>query len=196
MADEHFTKGHLATLVVTSLIGVGFGAGWWFSAAPSVPGAATALVVAGVVVTLALVGWLVRIGRLGAGLPAGGGRERSPFGRRYGLAVLVMVVAIMAGARVLTGVFALPQAVPAWVLLVVGLHFVPFVGIFGSRRFLLLAVLLCAVAGLAAVLGGAAGLDWAWWAVPGFGGALVLWGTTAAALVDTAGVIGRRASAA
>ncbi|ANN15233.1 hypothetical protein SD37_05900 [Amycolatopsis orientalis] len=180
MTDGQFTKGHLITLLISSAIGVGFGAGWWFFGASSAGSAP--LVVVGVVAVLALAGWLALTARRGAGLPSGGGREESPFGKQYGIAVLLMLVGIFAGARVLSAVFEVPEAVPAWVLFVVGLHFLPFAKLFGSRRFLVLSALLCAVAVLAAVL---AIVGWAaaWQLVPGFGGAVVLWATVAAGLL-------------
>ncbi|AIG73783.1 Conserved putative membrane protein [Amycolatopsis japonica] len=186
MTDARFTKGHLITLLISSAIGVGFGAGWWFFGASSVGDGSTPLVVVGIVAVLGLVGWLVLTARRGAGLPAGGGREESPFGKQYGIAVLLMLVGIFAGARVLSAVFDLPEAVPAWVLFVVGLHFLPFAKLFGSRRFLVLSALLCAVAVLAAVLA-IAGWAAAWQLLPGFGGAVVLWGTVAAGLLATEG---------
>ncbi|MFI6099222.1 hypothetical protein ACIA8G_27025 [Lentzea sp. NPDC051213] len=182
MTDEQFTKGHVITLMITSLIGVGFGAGWWFSGVAAVSGGGTVLVVLGVVIAVGLAGWVFRFGRFSGQLPPGGGRADSPFGRTYGLAVLLMVVAIFAGSRLLT-VLDLPQAVPAWVLFVVGAHFAPFAKLFGSNRYLLLAALLCGVGVLAVGLG-AAGLEWAWRLVPGFGGAAVLWGTVVAGLLD------------
>ncbi|WP_410600497.1 DUF7010 family protein [Amycolatopsis sp. lyj-90] len=185
MTDGPFTKGHLITLLISSAIGVGFGAGWWFFGASSVSGGSMPLVVLGVLAVLGLVGWLVLTARRGAGLPAGGGREESPFGKRYGIAVLLMLVGIFAGARVLSAVFEAPEAVPAWVLFVVGLHFLPFAKLFGSRRFLVLSVLLCVVAVLAAVLA-IAGWTAAWQLVPGFGGAVILWATVVAGLLDTA----------
>ena len=55
---------------------------------------------------------------------------------------------------------------------------------------LVLAAALCGTAVLAAVLG-AAGPEWAWRLVPGFGGAAVLWATVVAGLLD-----GRRSVAA
>lgn len=186
MTDAPFTKGHLITLLISSAIGVGFGAGWWFFGASSVGDGSTPLVVVGIVAVLGLVGWLVLTARRGAGLPAGGGREESPFGKQYGIDVLLMLVGIFAGARVLSAVFEVPEAVPAWVLFVVGLHFLPFAKLFGSRRFLVLSALLCAVAVLAAVLA-IAGWAAAWQLVPGFGGAVVLWGTVAAGLLATEG---------
>ncbi|MER7857835.1 hypothetical protein ABTX61_01920 [Amycolatopsis japonica] len=184
MTEARFTKGHLITLLISSAIGVGFGAGWWFFGASSVGDGSTPLVVVGIVAVLGLVGWLVLTARRGAGLPAGGGREESPFGKQYGIAVLLMLVGIFAGARVFSAVFELPEAVPAWVLFVVGLHFLPFAKLFGSRRFLVLSALLCAVAVLATVLA-IAGWAAAWQLVPGFGGAVVLWGTVAAGLLAT-----------
>ncbi|MFE5501457.1 DUF7010 family protein [Amycolatopsis japonica] len=186
MTEARFTKGHLITLLISSAIGVGFGAGWWFFGASSVGDGSTPLVVVGIVAVLGLVGWLVLTARRGAGLPAGGGREESPFGKQYGIAVLLMLVGIFAGARVFSAVFELPEAVPAWVLFVVGLHFLPFAKLFGSRRFLVLSALLCATAVLAAVLA-IAGWAAAWQLVPGFGGAVVLWGTVAAGLLATEG---------
>lgn len=189
MNDEQFTRSHVITLMITSLIGTGFGAGWWFSGATAVPGG-TVLVVLGVVIAVFLAGWALRFGRSGGRLPAGGGRESSPFGRKYGIAVLLMVVGIFAGSRLLT-VLDLPQAVPAWVLFVVGVHFVPFVKIFGSTRYLSLAALLCGAGVLAAVLG-VAGLEWAWRLVPGFGGAAVLWGTVVAGLLDGQKLVARQ----
>ena len=182
MTDEQFTKGHVITLMITSLTGVGFGAGWWFSGASALSSGGTIFLVLGVVIALGLAGWVFHFGRSGGGLPPGGGRGESPFGQKYGIAVLLMVVGIFAGSRLLT-VLELPQAVPAWVLFVVGAHFAPFAKLFGSNRYLLLAALLCGVGVLAVVLG-AAGLEWAWRLVPGFGGAAVLWGTVVAGLLD------------
>jgi hypothetical protein len=183
VADEQFTKGHLVTLVISTLIGVGFGAGWWFAGASAAPDAAVVLRVLGVVVVLAFLGWTIRLVRRGTDLPPGGGSGDSPFGRQYGVVVAVMVVAIVGGSRVLSSVIDRPDAVAAWVLFCVGAHFFPFAKIFGSRRFVLLAGLLCGVSVLAVALG-ASGLTWAWLAVPGFGGALVLWAIAAAGLSE------------
>lgn len=190
MTDEQFTKGHVITLVITSLIGVGFGTGWWFSGATALSSGSTVFAVLGVVIALGLAGWAFRFGRFAGRLPAGGGRAGSPFGTKYRIAVLLMVVGIFAGSR-LMAVLELPQAVPAWVLFVVGLHFAPFAKLFGSTRFLLLAALLCGTAVLAVVLG-AAGAEWAWRLVPGFGGAAVLWGTVVAGLVDGHKLVARQ----
>jgi hypothetical protein len=180
LSDEQFTKGHVITLMITSLIGVGFGTGWWISAATALPGPTA--VVLGVVIAVCLVGWVLRVGRSGRQLLPGGGRADSPFGKTYGIAVLLMVVGIFAGSRLLT-LLALPQAIPAWVLFVVGAHFAPFAKLFGATRFLWLAAALCGTGVLTVVLG-AAGLEPAWRLVPGFGGAVVLWGTVVAGLLD------------
>jgi hypothetical protein len=192
MSDEQFTKGHVITLMITSLIGVGFGVGWWFSGVASVTAGATVLTVVGVAIALALTGWVFRLGRSGGGLPPGGGRSDSPFGKGYGIAVLLMLVGIFAGSRLLASL-DLPQATPAWVLFVVGAHFAPFAKLFGSDRYLLLAALLCGTAVLAVVLG-ALGPEWSWRLVPGFGGAAVLWGTVVAGLRDGQRLVARAAA--
>ncbi|QFU90985.1 hypothetical protein [Amycolatopsis sp. YIM 10] len=191
---ETFTKGHMATLMTTALISIGFGMGWWFYGVTSAPDAATPLRIAGVVLCVALLAWTFSLGRRGRELPAGEGRGSSPFGRTYWIAVVVMVVAIFAGTRVLTAVLDLPQAGGTWVLFCVGAHFVPFAKLFGSTRFLVMVWLLCGIAVLAAVLG-LAGLAWAWAAVTGFGAATVMWGMITAALLDGTKQITRQAQA-
>ncbi|MBP2478389.1 uncharacterized membrane protein YhaH (DUF805 family) [Crossiella equi] len=183
MTAPRFDKGNLVVLLISTTIATGFGAGWWFFGAGVSPAASTALRVAGGVLLATLLGWLAVTARRGRNLPGAQAARPGPFGKVYGIAVLLMLVGIVGGARVLTGVFALPEAVPAWVLFVVGLHFLPFTRLFGSRRFLVLSVALCLVAVLAAVLG-AAGQVWAWQGVVGFGAAAVLWGLAAVALVD------------
>ncbi|QRP47380.1 hypothetical protein [Amycolatopsis sp. FDAARGOS 1241] len=185
MAEETFTREQLVTLLVSSALGVLFGAGWWFAGATTIPDATAVLRGLDVAVVLAFTAWVVLIGRRLPELPVGAGGGRSPFSRRYGITVVAMVAAIVAGARVLESVLHKPAAVPAWVLLCVGLHFLPFVGIFGSRRFLPLALGLTAIAVLAVVLG-AAGQSWAWLALPSFGGALTLWAAAAAGLLSAA----------
>lgn len=178
-----FTKAHMGTLMMTSFIGSGFGVGWWLYGATAVPGAAATMVrVAGIAILLGLVAWTMRLRRHGGDLPDPGATSgRNPFGKQYGIAVLLMVVAIFAGSRVLTAVLDKPEATATWILFCVGVHFIPFVQIFGSDRFLVMAVLECGVAVLAAALG-LAGLTWAWAGVTGFGGAIVMWGTVVVAL--------------
>lgn len=182
MTDEQFTKGQLGTLTISSLIGAGFGAGWWFSATSSAPSVSTLLRVVAAVVLVAFIAWAIRLRRSGAELPADEA-GRGPFGFVYAVAVLVLVAAIVIGSRLLDGPLRHPDAVAAWVLFAVGLHFVPFSSVFRARKFFLLAGLLCGIAVVAVVLG-AAGASWAWRTVPGFGGALALWGTAAAGLIE------------
>jgi hypothetical protein len=177
-----FTKGHMVALMITSIVGTGFGTGWWFYGVTSAPDAATVLRIVGVAILVGLSAWAFRIGRSGRALPDGE-RESSPFGKTYGIAVVLMIVAIFAGSRVLSAVVELPEATATWVLFCIGAHFFPFAKLFGSNRFLVMAGLLCGVAVLAAVLG-LAGLPWAWAAVTGFGGAVVMWGAVAATLLD------------
>ena len=50
--------------------------------------------------------------------------------RTYGLSVLALVVAIPIGARIITVVLDKPDAVLVWVVLVVGVHFLPFASAF------------------------------------------------------------------
>ncbi|HEY3502105.1 MAG TPA: hypothetical protein VGN37_04855 [Actinocatenispora sp.] len=170
-------------------IGALFGLAWcWFLGAGSLPGTAAPLAVrlAGVAVTLGVLAgsWSLRR-RYGTG--SGGG---SPFGRRYWIAVVAMVAAIVLGNLLLRQVLHEPQAVPAWILLVVGLHFVPF----GTRTFRWLAAALAAVAVLAAVLG-LAGFAAGWTTVVGLGGAATLWAFSAAGLLRAHRVLGRPAGA-
>jgi hypothetical protein len=182
MSDEPLTRDYLVTLLVSSSIGVLFGAAWWFAGATTIPDATGVLRGLDAAIVLAFAVWAFLIGRRGAALPSGT-RGRGSFGRRYGVVVVVMVAAIVGGSRVLGSVVHRPAAVPAWVLLCVGLHFLPFYRIFGARRFLALAAALCLLAALAVVLGGT-GQTWAWLGLPGFGGALALWASAAAGFVD------------
>jgi hypothetical protein len=166
------TRAWLHGLVTGCLIGTGFGVGWWVFGSASLPGAAGAItLVAGIAVAVLLVACCAVLLRRGRRLPADQGS--SPFGRRYALVVAAMVVAIVAGSEVLR-YGGLPRAVPAWVLFVVGLHFVAFVRILRTPVFGLLAAMMCAVAVAGAVLG-AAGVPAGWDAVIGFGGAACLW---------------------
>lgn len=155
-------------------IGALFALAWcWFLGAGSLPGA-PAVRMAGVAVTLGVLAgcwWLRR-------RYATGSRGGAPFGRWYWIAVVGMVVAIVLGNLVLRLVLHRPEAVPAYILLVVGLHFVPF----GTRMFRWLAGALAAVAVVAAGLG-LSGVDAGWTTVVGLGGAVVLWSFSAAGLV-------------
>ena len=82
---------------------------------------------------------------------------RDGFGRRYWLVVSGEVVAIVAGSVVLHGPAGLPDAVVAWVSVVVGVHFLLLAAIWRLRlfRYLGAAIALCGVAGLTAAGAGA-----------------------------------------
>ena len=79
------------------------------------------------------------------------------FGRRYWLVVAGEVAAIFAGFVVLHGPAGLPNAVVAWVSVVVGVHFLVLAAIWRLRlfRYLGAAIALCGVAGLTAAGAGA-----------------------------------------
>ncbi|MCE7002927.1 hypothetical protein LWC34_08785 [Kibdelosporangium philippinense] len=171
----------MATLMATTFISCGFGIGWWFYGVTSAPEQATILRIVGIAILIGLVAWVMSLRRHGGQLPDPGEGAKNPFGKQYGIAVLLMVVAIFAGSRVLTGLLGKPEAVATWILFCVGVHFIPFTKIFGSTRFRTMALLLCGVAILATVLG-SSGQPLAWPAVTGFGGAIVMWGTVIASL--------------
>ena len=82
---------------------------------------------------------------------------RDGFGRRYWLVVAGEVAAIFAGSVVLRGPAGLPNAVVAWVSVVVGVHFLVLAAIWRLRlfRYLGAAIALCGVAGLTAAGAGA-----------------------------------------
>lgn len=65
--------------------------------------------------------------------------------RVYGLSVLAMVLAIIAGANVLTRLLDRSDLVLCWVVLVVGAHFVPFASAFSAPVFTTLGLALVAV---------------------------------------------------
>lgn len=81
--------------------------------------------------------------------------------RIYGTCVLAMVVAILVGARVLNAVGE-PDLVRLWVVLVVGLHFVPFASAFGQPLFARLGATMVVVAAVAGVAS-----PWVGWAPQG-----------------------------
>lgn len=82
--------------------------------------------------------------------------------RLYGICVVAMLVAIPLGARLLT-LADLEHLVRVWVVLVVGLHFLPFVRVFGTPLFTALGVALVGVAVLGLALSAAAGGDSTTW---------------------------------
>jgi hypothetical protein len=72
--------------------------------------------------------------------------------RTYGICVAAMVVAIPLGASLITNVLDKPDAVPIWVVFVVGVHFLPFARAFHLPVFRWLAVALMLVAALGTTL--------------------------------------------
>ncbi len=75
--------------------------------------------------------------------------------RTYGLSVAVMVVAIPLGASIITNLLDRPHAVLAWVVFVVGVHFLPFAHVFRLPIFRWLAgsMIVVAVVGAVPTLG-------------------------------------------
>lgn len=78
--------------------------------------------------------------------------------RLYGICVVAMLVAVPLGARLLT-VADLEHLVRVWVVLVVGLHFLPFARAFGTPLFTRLGVALVGVALVGAALATVSGAD-------------------------------------
>ncbi|WP_340390163.1 hypothetical protein [Aeromicrobium sp.] len=72
--------------------------------------------------------------------------------RTYGISVAVMVVAIPLGASVITNALDRPNAVLAWVVFVVGVHFLPFAHEFHLPVFRWLSASLVVVSLVGAVL--------------------------------------------
>lgn len=97
----------------------------------------------------------------------------------YWVSVVAEVLAILVGV-VLLGTTGHGAYLPAWTLIVVGLHFVPFVGIF-KAPILRLATVLCLLVGAASVILGLTGVVPAP-TVAGIGGGVGLLGIALAAL--------------
>ncbi|ASR35029.1 hypothetical protein BAY61_08605 [Prauserella marina] len=71
--------------------------------------------------------------------------------RTYGFSVMAMMVAIPAGAAIISSVFERPNAVLAWVVFVVGAHFLPFARAFHLPFFRWLAMTLIVVSAVGAI---------------------------------------------
>ena len=89
-------------------------------------------------------------GQLGQGGPGG-------FGTRYWIVVVGEVAAIPAGAALIRGPAGLPDAVVAWVSVVVGVHFIVLAAVWQRTmfRYLGVAISVCGVAGLVIAAAGA-----------------------------------------
>lgn len=99
--------------------------------------------------------------------PRSGGAPDGPPSRRairvYGTSVSAMALATPVGAGVINNVLHRPELTVPWVVLVVGLHFLPFASVFGAPVFARLAWTLAAVAVAGAVLSVAVGTTAAAW---------------------------------
>ena len=111
--------------------------------------------------------------------------------RRYGITVGAEVAAIAFGVVAL-GLAGRPAYTAPWILLVVGVHFVPLGRLFGSVDLLWSGIALCAVAIAAAVTGAVSAVAPS--AVTGGFGGLVL-AVTAAVSLRRAALCGRPAGA-
>lgn len=128
--------------VVGSMIGASFGLVYVFVNSGSLPGSvrwAVRLLAAAVFIAVVLAS--VRLSRRGPAEPGTDVAPRSdpgsgsPFGRSYWLVVALEVVAIVVGARLLSGPLDLPEAGVAWVSVVVGVHFFALAVIFRQSFF-------------------------------------------------------------
>jgi len=126
-----------------SLIGTAGGLAFVLASAGGVPGAWWSRVV-GVALAVAV---LVQV--VASRAPAPPPPDRRAV-RTYGACVLAMVLAIFVGARVLDAIGE-AQLIRLWVVLVVGVHFVPFASAFRQPLFARLGVSMAAIAVVAAV---------------------------------------------
>ncbi|GAB3484389.1 hypothetical protein [Nocardiopsis coralliicola] len=119
-------------------------------------------------------------GAAASGAPAQPGRPHPAW---FGPVIAVEVALVAGGAHVIHERLESPWLQPAWVLLVVGAHFVPFAILLRVPLFYWLAAALCGTA-VAAVAAASAlpGADGLWYSVPGFGGAVSLWAFAGTAL--------------
>lgn len=156
-----------------------FGFVWALTGSSALPSGAAFVLAASAVVSLALVSaafYLLRASRSLPELPMGAMSEGT--WRRFRIVGIAEGVAIFAAIFVL-GRVGYPEWIPAVVALIVGIHFFPLASIFRVRMYHATGVLLCAVFALTAILAAIAGVEAVWFAVPGFGSALVLWMTGA-----------------
>lgn len=178
----------LRALLQGCVIGTAFGVGWWMYGSSQLPGTARlVMVLVGVIAAVALLAICVRFLRAYRRRSGSGTGGRSPFGRRYVIAVAAMVVAIVVGSLLLRAL-GWEQAQAAWILVCVGLHFLAFSRIFQHGTFTVLAVALVAVAIVGGVVG-ALGASAGWTVVVGFGAAGCLWAHVIIGLMNAAGYV-------
>lgn len=169
--------------VVGSMIGASFGLVYVFVNSGSLPVPVRwAVRLLAAAAFIAVVFGAVRLSRRGPSAPGADPGSGNPFGRSYWLVVALEVVAIVVGARLLSGPLDLPGAGVAWVSVVVGVHFFALAVIFRQSFFhwlgaaitgcgavgILLALLDSGsqpVAVVAGVVPGALLLAFGWWGV-------------------------------
>jgi hypothetical protein len=179
-------RGEGVGLIVGSVIGAFFGRVWLSIAGTGLPDIERALDIASWLVFAAFVIWAIVLWRAVAGRrtaertgePAAS-RFTANDGRFFGIVVLVEVALLFGGGRILTATNHAEWA-PVWTLLVVGAHFCPLARVYPGFRRLGAALIVLAVVATAA--GAITGSRWAWYAVPGIGGAASLWITAVSGL--------------
>ena len=156
--------------IVGSMIGASFGLIYVFVNSGALPAPArwtVCLVAAVVFVGVAL----QAVARVRRGPAADGPGPGNVFGKSYWLVVAIEVVALIGGARLLSGPLEMPEAGVAWVSIVVGVHFFALAVVFRQPFFHWLGALItaCGAVGiLLAVLGyGALPIDVAAGIIPG-----------------------------
>ncbi|MBP0457405.1 DUF7010 family protein [Streptomyces montanisoli] len=161
--------------------------GWGTTGVPA--GTGKALVGAGAVVTVVFFVLAVRLHRSAALLPV---PTDDPLteqavrgtGRRFGVVLGLEWGACGVIAAVL-GATGHPEAIPALIALIVGLHFLPLATLFHVDGYRVTGWVMCAVAVAGALLAILTSTRALWAAVPGLGSALILY-LTSAYLVRTA----------
>lgn len=175
-------------LVSGSLIGASFGRIWLNIAAKDMGQWRTAVEFAGWVVfgLFVIAGTSIALRAPRHRPQRGAMRPRAAWVAWFGVLVVVEVALIAGGQNLLGGTYGHPEWIPVFTLLVVGAHFSAFAVILRIDAFHVLAGALCIVAIVSATVATLAGLPSLWWALPGLGGAVALWGFTGWALYRSA----------
>lgn len=180
--------------VFGALIGASFGRVWLSTAAKDMGGWRTAIEFAGWVVLglFVIAGMFVALRVPRHRSQWSRGRPRVAWAVWFAVLLAVEVALIAGGQNLLRGTLGHPEWIPVWTLFVVGAHFWPFALILKVDAFHVLAGALCAMAVVSAMVASLMGVSSLWSALPGLGGAAVLWGFTGWALYRLA--CGRGAS--
>ncbi|QHY96355.1 hypothetical protein SSPS47_14650 [Streptomyces sp. S4.7] len=157
-----------------------FGLGWTACGVTDMPvTAGRAVFASAALVSVTFAFLAARRSRAAANAPTHGdptADTRKKVGVRFALVVLAEWVAIFAIARVLVATDH-TEAVPAFVAVVVGVHFFPLARLFGVRAYHLTGAGMCVSALTAAVLAPLTSTAALWTALPGFGSAAALYAT-------------------